>query len=803
MIQFEKRMSEGALEAADAIRQVCGIEPVAAQLLCVRGYDTVEKAKAFLNPSFDQLLDPYLFEDMQDAMDCLFAARSMEEIICVYGDYDADGISATAILLDYLRKEGFRATGYIPTRHGEGYGLNREAIDKLAAKDVSLIITVDCGITALDEIAYAQERGMEVIVTDHHQCLDTLPECAAIINPQASQYPNKALCGAGVVCKIVQAMGGLDAIKPYLDIAALATVADIVPLMGENRALVALGLARIRSGLACVGLKALISVSGLEERTLSAQNMAYGLAPRINAAGRLGSPRAGLELLISPSAEMAEKTAKELNRQNQLRKEEEAAIYEQAVSRIESGEVDLLHDSAILLADPLWNPGLIGIVAAKLVRQYHKPVLLFAGEADGFVASGRSIEGIHLFRALHVFEDCFERYGGHAMAAGLSMKEEKFSGFKISFLQYLQNEIPKTCYIPRVYYDLEADMNDLTLSLAQALDALAPFGTGNPQPTFCIRHADMENVRTMGNDHTHLKMQCGKMDVVAFGCGHELLKAQNHSLTVMGTLETNQWRGKTSLQFLVRAMQAEMDGHIPEFIEKNEWKFLDALCRRIQYSQGTEAMDRMSGEQGRERIAAYLAESPQGTLLACSTPQGAQEALTWLFENGRLEQMDIAWGHVQDRRAYNTLLLAPAPNAAWKPVCFDRVMWWDGGQENVGMGDYGKMMANVHIHMGEGLERFFHHPLITREQLIPVYRAMNAMAAQKQEFLDLEAYLQAMQTICKASKHEICAAIHIFSELGFFQLDEKGKFDLQAVKEPEKRDLMQSRIFAFLANAKA
>lgn len=789
MIQFEKRVPEGDVSAAEMVRQACDIEPIAAELLCARGYDTVEQAEAFLHPSFDQLLDPYLFEGMQDAVDCIFAARSMEDLICIYGDYDVDGIGATAILLDYLRKEGFRATGYIPTRHGEGYGLNREAIDKLAANDVSLIVTVDCGITALDEIAYAQELGMEVIVTDHHQCLDTLPECAAIINPQASQYPNKALCGAGVACKVVQAMGGLDAVKPYLDIAALATVADIVSLTGENRALVAMGLERIQSGLACAGMKALIAVSGLDEKTLTAQNMAYGLAPRINAAGRMGSPRAGLELLTCDSSEMAGKTAAELNRQNQLRRDEEAAIYQAAVSRIESGEVDLIHDSAILLVDPSWNPGLIGIVAAKLVRQYYKPVLLFAGEEGMLVASGRSIEGVHLFQALHAFCDCFERYGGHAMAAGLSMKEDRFADFKTDFLAYLMRNIPKDCYIPRAHYDLEAQMQDLTMPLSQALEALAPFGTGNPQPTFCIRGANMENVRTMGSDHTHLKMQCGTMDVVAFGCGHELLTAQNRALTVLGTLEKNQWKGRESLQFLVRTMQAEVGEDIAAFLSQNEWKFFDALCRKIVREQMEEsaeivsanAISAISAEDDWRKIEAYLDESPQGTLLIAATRQGAQKTMEWLREKDRLKSIEMAWNRVQDKRAYNTLLLAPIAKLSWAPIRFDRAIWLDT----------------------DGIEMERSDPaLVTRERLVPIYQAMNMMAAKKQAFLDMSSYLQEMQAFCQADKRALCVGIHVFCELGFFRLDEEGKFALEAVRDPEKKDLMQSRIFASLTNMK-
>ncbi len=803
MIRFERRATCTDPSKIIEIEKQCGVSPLIAELLCQRGYDDVISANLFLHPSQEQLLPAERFEDMDDALDCLYAAKAMEDIVCVYGDYDVDGTTATAILLDYFHRSGFRVRGYIPSRHEEGYGLNRGAIERLAAEGVRLIVTVDCGITAIDEICYAQELGLEVIVTDHHQCLDELPDCAAILNPQVSQYENKALCGAGVALKLVQAMGGIEAASNYYDFAALATVSDIVSLTAENRAIVALGLQQIHEGKAHCGLKALMNALDLKEHAIDAQDFGFYIGPCLNAAGRLANANLALQLLISQDDEEAKKIAKKLKEINVQRKEIESNMYTQAVEKIEHGEADILHDSVIMLSDESWNAGLIGIVAARLMRLYYKPVFLLAGEDEAWVGSGRSIEGVHLFQMLQNFETYFERYGGHAMAAGLSIKKEKYQAFREQFLMYCDQHISKDLFKPLVKYDLEANINELTLTRYKELNQLAPFGTENEQPVFLLKNLAMQNVRTMGQNAAHLKMQAKQLDFIAFNQGHDLLNVQKNPVNILGTLGINVWQGKTSLQVMVRAMQPVLPDNIEQYIETNYWRFAHAYYRNVARKDASDAERHtieLEWTAACHMIQDLCHKNPQGLLLVCNRPDTAKKIMLWLQEEQLLEDFDLVWGDIRDERAYNGLLLAPTSDATKndnEKIQYDTIIWMDQDQNEITPDIHVHAITEYYISMSDSM--FKNEIQISREQLIPVYQAMRALSIKKQSFLNEEAYYEAIAQYISEPRYIICAARFVFEELSFLTIRENADWVAEIDSNSEKKALEESSVFQYFS----
>lgn len=800
MIRFQKPEPIGDLSNIDELIKTCHVSPLVAELLCRRGHDTFDQANIFLHPTEEQLLSPEIFENMEEALDCLYAAKAMEDIICVYGDYDVDGTSATAILLDYFHRSGFRVRGYIPSRHEEGYGLNREAITRLAEEGVNVIVTVDCGITALDEIRYAQELGLEVIVTDHHQRLEELPECAAILNPQVSIYPNKALCGAGVALKLVQAMGGKEAASQYYDIAALATVSDIVDLTGENRAIVALGLQQIHQGKGHDGLKALMEVNNLDEKTLDAQDFAFYLGPCLNAAGRLANAKLALQLLISNEADESKKIARKLSKINTERKEIEATMYRQVIDKIESGDIDLLNQPAILLQDDTWNAGLIGIVAARLMRAYYKPVFLFAGDSDYWVGSGRSIKGIHLFQMLQPFAECFERYGGHAMAAGLSIKKDQYDDFCLQFQEHLNQEIPKETFIPIMNYDVDANMDQLTMKTYKELQQLAPFGTGNDQPIFYLKNLQAESAHTMGQDKTHLKMQKNNIDFVAFNQAHYLLKVQKEEIDILATLGVNTWKGKTSLQVMVRAISPKVPANVEAYIDEERWRFAYAFYQQLTLNKSDMVADQVeiTQDEAREMIRQRFGSNPQGTLVVCNTPQTAESTLKWLQTENLLPNIDILWGLITDIRAYNCVLLAPLfkeTSYVQTKIHYDSIFWMDGAISLGHSLDY--VQANEIWRVHALVDEFQQEIAISREDLIPIYQAMRALSLKKQVFLDEESYYEAIAQYLPASRYLICASRFIFEQLELISIEEGAEWTAKIVSNAEKKDLEESTVFEF------
>jgi single-stranded-DNA-specific exonuclease len=417
---------------------------------------------------------------MGKAVERIRRAIERQESICVYGDYDADGVCATAILTGRLRQMGARAGYYIPLRHSEGYGLSEQSVRKLKERGTELIVTVDNGVSAFDEIALCSALGIDVIVTDHHSVGKSIPECIAVVaaSRKDSAYPNRYLCGAGVALKLIQALNDDAYSDAELAMAAVATIADVVPLTEENRILAACGLKYVDT---VPGFAALLNAAAWKQARVDAQTVSFVIAPRLNAAGRMSTASAGVELLLGADEKQTREIAAQLNADNQARKDTENTILEEAKRQIlEQGQAG----HALILSHTDWNPGVIGIVASRLCEAYHIPVLLFAEKDGVLTGSGRSIEGVDLFENLSVFSDLFLRFGGHARAAGVTIRAEEFSRFKTAFMAHIEVKYKPEDFFPSFAYDETAALCEMTVEQIRELRLLAPFGEGNPEPAF-------------------------------------------------------------------------------------------------------------------------------------------------------------------------------------------------------------------------------------------------------------------------------------------------------------------------------
>lgn len=490
-----------------SLQKEFGIPAIVADILAARGVGSVEAADLFGEQ--EELEDPFLLPDMEKAVARLEEAINRDEAITIYGDYDCDGVTATVILYLYLQSMGAKVDWYIPERVEEGYGLNCGALDEIKNRGTSLLITVDNGISALREVEYANSLGMNVIVTDHHQVGDTLPNAVAVVNPHRKDYRGgfPSLCGAGVAFKLVAAMEGGDyslVMDSFGALAAIATVGDIVPLTGENRLLAEQGIPLIEySDLP--GLQALLEVAGLKGKPVTSQKIAFGLVPRINAAGRMGSAALAMKLLLSENPEEAEALAEELNQQNQNRQDEELEILKQVEQTLEEHPEILLDRVLVVPAEGL-NHGVVGIVSAKLVSLYGKPNIILSVDGDTATGSARSVENFSMFRAISACGGLLEKYGGHSMAAGLTLKTENVPEFTRQINQYAEQYFEKMPVVNQ-RIDKELHIGNINLNDVAALQKLEPFGEGNPQPLFLLRNCQIQDIIPMsGGKHLKLKM---------------------------------------------------------------------------------------------------------------------------------------------------------------------------------------------------------------------------------------------------------------------------------------------------------
>ena len=522
-------------------------------LLRLRGIDTDEKARAFLSPSLDDLHDPLRMHDMEKIVSMLRKAAADGTKILVWGDYDADGVCAASILVETLRAIGADADYRLPSRHSEGYGLNEAGI-RDAAGTYGLLITVDCGISNHAEVALAKELGMAVIVTDHHALPPELPAADAVTSPLLDGYPCQHLCGAGVALKICQALRGMPGILEELDLAAIATVADVVPLSGENRVIVREGLNRIAETNR-PGLKALMRAAEVEP-PVKADQLAFRIGPRLNAAGRLEDAALAAELLQTRDPARGAELAGKLNSLNARRQGLEKQMTDAALVQVHTPGIPNPH--SLVVAAEGWDPGLIGLTAGRLCQRYHLPAVALSLQGDEAVGSCRSIPGVHIFEMLGKCADLLERFGGHEQAAGLSLKRERVGAFRARLEQVIRESCDPRCFEPCQEYDLSLPFRTWSPAVLKKLDDLEPTGCGNPPPVFLLSGVSVQSMRRVGKDMSHLQVTLLDEDTFLKGIGFSMGAAADTGWSDVDILYRpilNEFRGRTSVEAQISALR--------------------------------------------------------------------------------------------------------------------------------------------------------------------------------------------------------------------------------------------------------
>ena len=550
-----------------------------ARTLALRGITTFEEAKHFFRADRSALHDPEGIRDMATAAARLSDAIERGERVLVYGDYDVDGTTAAALLTDFLRSRGVDTSYFIPDRYEDGYGLCRRGLDAAAEQDASLVVALDCGIAGHEEAAYAQEQGLDLIIADHHTPKDTLPEALAVLDPKRpdDDYPFTELSGCGLAFKLVQATlihrdeDPEDAFN-YLDLLALSTASDIVPLHGENRVLMAEGLQALQDSMR-PGIRALAEAANLDlQNVTSTGNIVFTLGPRINAAGRMDHASSAVELLQASNFEEAEPLAAELEKLNRERRRIDNKIEEEAIERAER-QITARSPHALVLYDPDWHLGVIGIVASSVVERFHKPTVLLTHNGDEVKGSARSIEGINIYEALADCGDLLTQFGGHDHAAGMSLDADDIEAFRDRFDAAVGKRVTPELLTPSIKVDAPVDLD--TIGSVEdrfwaVLKQFGPFGPSNPTPVFHAEDLDVVSARTVGSDDSHLKFEVRQQDsstgdtfdAIGFGMGEKLSVLQESQETgtpveLLFSLEENTWNGRTNLQLKARDLRLQ------------------------------------------------------------------------------------------------------------------------------------------------------------------------------------------------------------------------------------------------------
>ncbi len=589
-----------------------GLHKKLVELLFSRGFDTEDKISKFLKPDEDNFYDPFLMKGMREAVGRINLAIENDEKVVVYGDYDADGVCASAILSLFLSGEGLNIYTHIPNRSSEGYGLSIESLEKIIdAACPDLIITCDCGISAYEEVEYAMDLGVDVIVTDHHEVSERVPNCI-VINPKQSDcnYPIDYLCGAGVALKLVQAMGGIEKAKEYFDLAAVATVADLVPLLDENRLIVQSGIKS--ENLTNKGLKALLKNQQLDG-SVTSSDVAYKIAPRINAAGRMGDAYRAFELLITKDSGRIKAIIDEINADNVKRKELCDAHYVEAIRIIKSE--NLIDNRAIILCHPDWEKGITGILAAQIAGDFKRPTFILVRSGDLYKGTCRSISDVNIYELLSSVSSVLTEFGGHSQAAGFSIAPENVDEFKKQVNAYLKN-FDENCFLPYAEYDLDIEVKDIDLSLAKSLEKIEPIGNGNTRPLFRTTVNKLEVSPCKSNyNHTNIVTETG-LPILAFNFYNEnqfLMGAAAKDLLVEVGLSS--FGGKDSRRAILRGVDVS-----ELFINPSVAKA--AFLKYLAYPVGGEAK---FTKYARKDLARFVDGNIFGTLVICGSEKSYRE----------------------------------------------------------------------------------------------------------------------------------------------------------------------------------
>lgn len=548
-------------QKVQALQNALEVDEIIATLLIQRGIETFEEARSFFRPTLDDLHNPYLMKDMDKAVNRIENAIANNENILVFGDYDVDGTTAVSLVSSYLKSFYPNVATYIPDRYNEGYGISYQGIDFADDNGFSLIIALDCGIKSIEHINYANDKGIDFIICDHHRPGDELPNAVAILDPKREDcdYPYKELCGCGVGFKLIQALGEnrnqtIEDLVPYLDLVATAIAADIVPITSENRVLAKFGLEVINTQPRA-GIQALIQ--NIKKKTLTISDVVFIIAPRINAAGRIKHGNHAVELLTEFDLDQAIQFASEIETFNADRKDLDKQITKEALLQIEENN-EQEHFSTVVYQEN-WHKGVIGIVASRLVENYYRPTIVFTKSGEKLAASARSVKDFDVYNALEACAEHLEQFGGHMYAAGMTLKEENYQAFKQAFEEVVEKTIHPDLLIPEISVDAEINLSDINEKLLRILKQFEPFGPENMTPIFMSKIVfDTGYAKTLGSDDEHLKLFVKQNETEGFGAigfklGNKLELTKNRKpFDITYSIEENEWNGNVSIQLQMR-----------------------------------------------------------------------------------------------------------------------------------------------------------------------------------------------------------------------------------------------------------
>ena len=562
-MQWYKRKNFNSEKIA-RLSKTLNIPDVISSLLLQRGIVDFESAKHFFRPDWSQLHNPFLMKDMNKAVDRIQLAINTNEKVMIFGDYDVDGTTSVALLTDYLKNKIFYIKPYVPDRYSEGYGISKKSIEIAKEEGISLIIALDCGIKAFQEINYAKELGIDFIVCDHHLPEKSIPDAVAVLDPKRDgcEYPFKELCGCGIGFKLIQALQiklklPKNELIIYSDLVATAIAADIVPIVGENRVLTFIGLKQMQSNPR-LGFKILTNQL---RKPLKVTDLVFVLAPRINAAGRMDKGLNAVKLMLSIEKQEAISIARKIEFYNKERRYTEELITKEAFQQIKlEGTVN---NCSSIVYSPSWHKGVIGIVASRLIEKYYRPSIVLTKSGDILTGSARSVSGFDIYKALEACKENLIQFGGHKYAAGLTLKMEKLSKFKLSFEKYAKENISPEHKMRSMEYDLDIKFNDISPKLFRIINQMAPFGPKNMRPVFATHNCkEMGMTRTVGNDKTHLQLDISdstgvRFSGIGYGLGYLLKEIKEvNSFSVLYTIEENEFRGNKNLQLKIKDIRA-------------------------------------------------------------------------------------------------------------------------------------------------------------------------------------------------------------------------------------------------------
>lgn len=557
-------------EGIQHIIEKIGVDPTIARILLQRNIHSFEEARDFFNPDIHLLHDPMLMKGMGIAVAKILQTIQEGKRILVYGDYDVDGTTSVALLYSYLTSIDGDILTYVPDRYTEGYGISIQGIDYAKREKVALIIAIDCGIRAIEQVKYAKDLGVDFIICDHHLPAETLPDAVAILNPKQANcsYPYKELCACGVGFKLLQAIQArleknIEELYTYLDLVAIAIAADIVPITGENRILAAKGLEYLNKQEKRIGIQAILETCKIENQNLSLSDLVFKIAPRINAAGRMKHAHHSVDLLIEKDRNTAKSIASNIENFNRNRRDIDSNITKEALSQIE--EQQEMKNSSTVVYHENWHKGVLGIVASRLIETHYRPTIVFGKGDNLLTASARSVKGFNIYEAINECASLLEKFGGHKYAAGLSLLPENFPAFKQKFEAIVKESINSDSLEPAIQIEAELDLKDLIAEsnakfpkLYRILKRMQPFGPGNANPVFITRNVKDRGSRKVGKEGEHLKLQISDNSSnqvfigIGFGMGEKLNKINKDNFDVLYTLEENYWNGNTSLQLRIK-----------------------------------------------------------------------------------------------------------------------------------------------------------------------------------------------------------------------------------------------------------